>query len=236
MMRIALCDDEPGFLAWFKKAIEKELAFFEADGLSVDCFTDGSVFLDAHDRRRFDVLFLDIHMPGTGGLELAAVLREKQQGPLVIFTTARDELVYQALRVHPFGFLRKSLIREELPLLLRDVVLEHKKKTKKLCLKCKQGIVSLNYPDIYYAESRKNNMIFYTKEDDYTVRESIGAMEKELDPFGFLRTHSGFIVNIKHIYMLEKTFLILDDGRRVPVSRNKCKSIREQLLKEITKL
>lgn len=236
MLRIALCDDEPSFLTWFRKTIEKEMAFFEGTGFSVDCFSDGPLFLKTHSRRRFDVLFLDIQMPGISGLELAAQLREKQRGPLVVFTTGRDELVYKAMRVHPFGFLRKSCIKEELPLLLRDIILEYAKKTKQLRLKCKQGIISLGYSEIYYIESRKNNLVFYTKENDYTVRESIGFMEKELVPYGFIRTHSGFIINTAHVYMLEKTFVILDDGRRVPVSRSKCKAVRDQLLKKITKL
>lgn len=236
MLKIALCDDEPDFLLWFKKIIEKEMVFFESDGFLIECFSDGSQFLKTHNRRHFDVLFLDIQMPGISGLELAARLRKKQYAPLVVFTTGRDELVYQAMHVHPFGFLRKNFVREEVPRLMHDIIWEYNKQTKRLRLKCKQGIVSLGYPEIFYIESRKNNLIFYTKESDYITRESIGVMERALNPFGFIRTHSGFIVNLDHVYMLEKTFLILDDGRRVPVSRNKCKDVREELLKKITKL
>lgn len=235
-MKIALCDDEKSFLAWFKKRLEQQLPAVQADEFSVDLYSDGKSLLKAQARQRYDVLFLDIHMPGIDGMDVARQLWRQRSEPLIIFTSEKEELVFQALRVHPFEFLKKSEIDRELPRLLRDIMQKLHKNGKMLTLKCREGMVSLPLQDVYYLESRRNDIVVYTKEKEYTVRDSLTAKEKELSSFGFLRTHSGFIVNSYHIFIADKMFVLLDDGRRVPVSRNRYKTVKEKLLENLTKL
>lgn len=235
-MKIALCDDEKSFLAWFKKRLEQQLPAVQADEFSVDLYSDERSLLKAQARQSYDVLFLDIHMPDIDGMTVARQLWRQRSEPLIIFTSEKDELVFQALRVHPFEFLQKSEIDRELPRLLRDIMQKLHKNEKMLTLKCREGMVSLPLRDVYYLESRRNDIVVYTKEKEYTVRDSLTAKEKELSTFGFLRTHSGFIVNSYHIFIMDKMFVLLDDGRRVPVSRNRYKTVKEKLIKNITKL
>ena len=182
------------------------------------------------------MIFLDIQMPEIDGMAIARQLWRQSGESIVIFTTVKEELVFQALRVHPFEFLKKSDIENELPRLLRDILRELHRSGELLTLKCRKGMVSIPVQDVYYLESRRNDIAVYTKEKEYIIRDSLSVKEKELAPYGFIRTHSGFLVNSFHIFMADKMFVILDDGRRVPVSRNRYKIVKEKLLKNITKL
>lgn len=235
-MKIALCDDEKSFLAWFKNKLKQQLPAVQAGDSTIDLYNEGRSLLKAQARKKYDVLFLDIHMPGTDGMKIARQLWRQSGEPLIIFTSEKEELVFQALRVHPFEFLKKSEIDRELPRLLCDILRELRKNREVLSLKCREGMVKIPVHEIYYLENRRNDVVVYTREKEYTVRDSLAAKEKELAPFGFLRTHSGFIVNSYHVFMAEKMFVLLDDGRRVPVSRNRYKAVKEIILKNITKL
>lgn len=235
-MKIALCDDEKPFLLWFKKRLEQQLPAVQADEYKIDLYSDGRSLLKAQAKQKYDVIFLDIQMPEIDGMAIARQLWRQSGESIVIFTTVKEELVFQALRVHPFEFLKKSDIENELPRLLRDILRELRRSGELLTLKSRKGMVSIPVQDVYYLESRRNDIAVYTKDMEYIIRDSLSVKEKELAPLGFLRTHSGFLVNSSHIFMADKMYVILDDGRRVPVSRNRYKTVKEKLLKNITKL
>lgn len=58
-------------------------------------------------------------MPGLDGLEIAARMSQLPYKPILIFVTCQDALVYQTFQYHPFGFIRKSCVEQELePVLL----------------------------------------------------------------------------------------------------------------------
>ena len=80
----------------------------------VDCVgevADGDRAVGAIDRMRPDMVFLDIHLPGTSGLD---VLRRIKHRPDVIFTTAYDRYAVTAFELHAVDYLLKPFGRERL--------------------------------------------------------------------------------------------------------------------------
>jgi DNA-binding NarL/FixJ family response regulator len=76
---------------------------------------DGAEAVALAERRRPDVVLLDLNMPGVGGLEACATLRESG-GPEVLMLTVSDEEpdLYAALRVGAAGYLTKDMPPAEL--------------------------------------------------------------------------------------------------------------------------
>lgn len=62
----------------------------------------------------FDVLLLDIHMPGSTGLALAEALRQQAPPPQIIFVTAHAEHALQAFELSALDYLTKPVRRERL--------------------------------------------------------------------------------------------------------------------------
>ena len=62
----------------------------------------------------FDVLLLDIHMPGTDGLQLAQALRDLSLPPALIFVTAHAEHAVQAFELDAVDYLTKPVRLERL--------------------------------------------------------------------------------------------------------------------------
>lgn len=114
-MKIALCDDEKPFLLWFKKKLEIHVPAVQADEFIIDLYSDGRSLLKAQAKQKYNVIFLDIHMPGIDGMAVARQLWQQSGEPIIIFTSEKEELVFQALRVHPFEFLKKAKLTGSFP-------------------------------------------------------------------------------------------------------------------------
>ena len=65
-------------------------------------------------RQRFDVVLLDIHMPGADGLTLAQTLRQLPQPPAIVFVTAHAEHAVQAFELEAVDYLTKPVRLERL--------------------------------------------------------------------------------------------------------------------------
>ena len=73
-MRIAVCDDEPGMLAIMHKLVTNEFEKRHAD-FTILAYSEAEKLLSDFAKKSFDVLFLDIKMPGTDGFEAARRVR-----------------------------------------------------------------------------------------------------------------------------------------------------------------
>ncbi len=80
---IAILDDDPAF----RRALTRLLV---AHGYDTVSFATGHALLAATAQYRFDCITLDVDMPGLGGLEVLAKLRDAQDGPPVIVITGHD--------------------------------------------------------------------------------------------------------------------------------------------------
>ena len=67
-----------------------------------------------------DVILLDIDMPHISGLQIANEIR-KEINITLIFVSAHDEMVFDAIQYQPFRYIRKTRLDEELPQVLEDV-------------------------------------------------------------------------------------------------------------------
>ena len=99
-MNIAICDDEKAIREQIKELIEKA-------GLCPELFETGDSLLAAG--KQFDIVFLDIQMEGTNGIETAKKLRERDEDTILIFITAIREYVFEAFDVAAFHYLLKPI-------------------------------------------------------------------------------------------------------------------------------
>ena len=103
-LNIAVCDDEKAIREQINELIEKEKA-----GISTDLYETGDALLAAD--KKFDIVFLDIQMEGTDGIETAKKLRVKDEDTILIFITGIREYVFQAFDVAAFHYLLKPVGR-----------------------------------------------------------------------------------------------------------------------------
>lgn len=64
----------------------------------------------------------------------------------------------------------------------------------------------------------------------FTARKCMHECESALSGKGFIRIHSGYIVNIDYCYKIEKQNMVLKNGERIPISRERREAVREQFM------
>ena len=103
-IKIAVCDDKRIAV---DTAAAAESILREA-GLRVEIarFTKPPELLRHCEREMVDLVLLDIEMPGLDGIELGRVLKAQEPALEIIYISNREDKVFAALHIHPFGFVR----------------------------------------------------------------------------------------------------------------------------------
>ena len=228
-MNIAVCDDESKILEEISAFIEKEFA-----GNKVQTFSDGEAFLSAVKAATDvepDILLIDIDMPGLSGMHVAAALTSGKAHTLIVFVTAHDELVYDSFKYHPFAFVRKKYLMEELRNVLQDCQKEIKGRNKKFVFQNGTQMVNLAQSQILYFEGQANYLAIHTSGEEYRMRSTMAGLEEELKNSGFLRIHKGFLVNLEHVRILKTEGLELDNGEVLPIGKSYSEAAKKSILR-----
>ena len=224
-MKIAVCDDENKIVEEITSYIKKDFPMSE-----VRAYSNGESFLAASEERP-EVLLLDIDMPGISGMEVAAALTREKVSTLIVFVTAHDELVYDSFKYHPFAFVRKKFLEEELKTVLSDCEKQLVSRNKKFVFQNASKLVTLSQSDILYFEGQANYLAIHTTSDEYKMRSTMAGVEKELEDSDFLRIHKGFLVNLEHIRVLKTEELELDNGTVLPIGKSYSEAAKKSILK-----
>lgn len=114
-LRVLVVDDE-GAVRYF---LER---FFEREGYTVTCASDGQEALDLISKQSFDILFTDVRMPHMSGDKLAGEAKKKRPEMRVVLMTAFQDATL-ADRCKPFsdGYIQKPFRVDDLRKLMTDL-------------------------------------------------------------------------------------------------------------------
>lgn len=233
MLRLAICDDEALFLNSFQIEFGQISTVMDLEEYQLDVFQSGKDFAAVATRTEYDAAFLDIDMKDINGFDIAKSMQESYKETLIVFITNRNDLVFEALSFHPHGFIRKDHMKEDILNWMPYFIDERKTKRQFITFDMSGQKVRLKISDIYYIESDRNYLNVYTANDCYRLRDSLKSQENLLSKFGFVRVHSAFLVNIKYVFNITNNSVTLDDGQVIPVSRQRIKTVKEALHKEM---
>ena len=224
-MRVYICDDEKLIL----KELEKEIKCHVPEA-AILCFDTGSKLLEKIEISACDILFLDIDMPEISGMDIAKALSGLYKPPLLVFVTSHDELVYESLQDHPFGFIRKNYIKQEIEKVLNDCSEQLKSSKRRFYFRTAGKDAALFLTEILYFEADGNYLKIYTNKESYRFRSTVTAVENSLAHYGFVRVHKGFLVNQSAVRLIGREEIELTDGTRISLGKSFAGRARQQLL------
>jgi two-component system nitrogen regulation response regulator NtrX len=130
MHNILIVDDEVGILESLKGVLEDE-------GYKPATAQSGEACLDAARKRPFDVVLLDIWLPGIDGLETLAKLKEMEDGPEVVMISGHGtiETAVRATKLGAFDFLEKPLSLDRTLIVVKNALERRKLRSENRDLK-----------------------------------------------------------------------------------------------------
>ena len=118
MLNIAVCDDELAI----RMKMEEILNRYPGYPCRVRLFENGRQLLE--DTESFDIVFLDVDMPGLDGIQTAGKLRERDKKVKILYLSAYQDYAPSAFLVHAFAYLdvyKRQLPTEPRPQILKSM-------------------------------------------------------------------------------------------------------------------
>lgn len=197
-------------------------------------------------RQRFDLVLLDVRMPGADGLALARALRQLPEPPPVVFVTAHAEHAVQAFDVEAIDYLTKPVRLERLQQALHKVdrVAQAARSQPPdtpfdaLVIQDRGLVVRLPVAEVIYLKAELKYVTVRTASRSYILDASLAELEERY-PGLFLRVHRNSLVARRALRALERHDDPLEgegwvarlDGveERLAVSRRQLAAVRDAL-------
>lgn len=233
MIRVAFCDDDLSVLNEIHALIDQ---YRERCGQEIGYAVFHSsleLLAEIEKGMRFDVLFLDVIMPGENGINTAKEIRQYDQVVKIIFLTSSSEFAIQSYTVGAYFYQIKPICEESFFRLMDSVISECSKDHKSsLILRCKGGITRIDLDKLEYCEVIGRKLLFHM--DHGTVLESTGSMDElcgQLTQYEhFLRPHRSFLVNMEYIQSISHKAIQMESHAEIPIPHGKCSEIKNAYL------
>ena len=173
-MVVGICDDEEAVREDLRKRVLGSMSRAE-----IFSFASGEELLKCG--ANFDILFLDIQMPGRNGMDVARDFRREHEQCILIFVTGVEEYVFQVLE-RAVETKRQRQVEED-----RAFVVNAGGSHRRVLFR-----------DIVYAEVFNRKVVIHTLSDTVEYYGKLRDLEREAGE-GFFRTHRSYLVNLRHV-------------------------------------
>lgn len=194
------------------------LAFGGGQPLVCDHYESGDAFLAAFPSKNYQVVFLDICMEGTNGIETARILRRADPDLLLVFVTSSPEYVWDAFPVHPFDYLLKPYREEKLFQLADELRRVLFRAEPELEIRIARQQVHLPLRKIQYAMAQNHYVRIVSDDGECRAVSTFSQVEQLLRAQeNFIVCNRGVILNMDKVLRLDSDCFEMLDGTCLPV-------------------
>ena len=233
-VRALLVDDEA--------PARSELRYLLAAHPEIDVVGEASSASEALELSRrvaYEVVFLDVEMPGLTGVELAPLVRERAEPPAVVFVTAHERYAVDAFAVEAFDYLLKPVDPDRLARVVERLdrrSVEHAAPVEKLPVVAAGATELLDYDQVHYAQADGDYSRVHTYDRSYLCTASLGELEERLPAGRFARIHRSYLVNLGKVAGVRRVapdrlcLQLADEAHtELDVARRQSRRLRERL-------
>ena len=195
------------------------------ENFRVSCFTCGDDLLKQYDLR-FDLILMDIEMPGADGMQTARRLRQMDEQVVLVFITNMAQYAIQGYAVQALDYILKPLSYLSFKMrFARALGRIDRQKDAQILLECHDHQIRLPVRSIFYVEVQQKQLCYHTEQGEYTLRGTLKSAEEALAAFPFAKGNYWYIVNLAQVAEIGPKSLWVG-GAELPVSRG----CRQELL------
>lgn len=192
----------------------------------------------------YDVIFLDVSMPGESGMALGGVIRALGQDIKLVFISAHEQYAVDAFSVEAADYLLKPVSPDRMKETVRRLTsaagplsdpIDQTSSAILEWIPCDANGHTVPVPvsDVHYIIAERDTILVATQAERLPTRFTLGELENRL-PDGFIRTHRSFIAHTRYVQEIMPYFngtylLKMKDkaGSEVPVSRANVRRLKE---------
>lgn len=214
MYQICIVDDEDNSLNQLKEIL---LKFFKGKSIQVDIFSFNNPvnFIDKFIPNKYDIIFLDISMPQINGIDVGKKIREKDISTTIVFTTSLIQYALSGYEVNAFDYLLKPINYSSLALTLQRWLKLQNNNDNSITIKYKNSFIKLDIISILYIEVIDHKLIIHTKNEDYSLRDSLDNYIDKLKDYNFSLCNRCYLVNLKYVSKITQDNVIVGNDKLI---------------------
>ena len=224
MIQIGLCDDDLAILSQLQVLLGRYQVERNAEITSAAFQSPLELLVEIEKGMQFDILLLDVLMPGENGIDAAREIRRYDNNVKIIFLTSSSEFAVESYTVGAYFYQLKPIWEENFFRLMDAVIAECEKSSgMSLILRCKSGITRVELDKLEYCEVLGG-----------AVLESAGRMdhlcEQLADHENFLRVHRSFLINLDYVKNIVPKAITMASLAELPIPRGKYAELKDRYL------
>lgn len=227
MRRIAIVDDQASIREQLRNYTERYRR--EAgEQFTLSTFENAELFLTNY-RPEYDIVLMDIDMPGMDGLTAAHRLRAMDPSVVLMFVTNLAQYAIRGYEVSAVDFVVKPVNYDQFAYkLTRALKLTPSTERRKMLIRTEMGTVTLDRDDVTFVEVQGHNLFYHTDGAAYRVRGSLKQAEETFGELPFFTCNKCYIVNLAYVEEVRENVTVVA-GEEIIVSRPKKKAFMEAL-------
>ena len=229
MIQIGFCDDDLSILSELRVLLDRYRVERNVEIASAAFQSPLELLTEIERGTRFDILLLDVMMPGENGIDTAREIRRYDQSMKIIFLTSSAEFAVESYTVGAYFYQLKPIWQESFFRLLDSVIAECAKSgSMSLILRCKSGITRVELDKLEYCEVLGRKLLFHL--ENGAVLESAGSLDdlagQLMQYSNFFRPHRSFLVNMEYIQNISSRSIKMVNDAEIPIPHGKCSEIK----------
>jgi DNA-binding LytR/AlgR family response regulator len=226
MYQIAICDDDGTDAGLLLESIRR---YEQKRGIEcfVSVFSSGTDLLEQFKQQRpnYDLLFLDVMMPGVDGIHTGIEIRNTGSRIPILYLSSSRDFAVESYEVEASGYLVKPLEDARIFACLDKYL--HSPAEQYLAVKINGAFHYYPYREIRYLESRGHTVHIHLHNSTAHWVGKLSELEDKLKDPRFLRCHQSYLINMDEVFRVEEQF-VMDGGERVPIRVRERRKITEQ--------
>lgn len=210
---VVIVEDEQGAYDALKKQIDEYQKRNKNVEFDVTHYLNATEFLDKP-FDGFDLIFLDIEMPGISGIEAARKIRKTNEDVMIVFVTNMAQYALESYDVHAYDFILKPVNYDSFSIKFERCVnaLSHKLLKREIVLAYGTNKKKVDIGDITFIESSNHNVIVHFKGGEFRMRTTLASFEKQLKGCHFVYCNACYLVNLKWVKELKGDSVVVDNS------------------------
>ncbi len=223
-LKIAVCDDDPAdsdhLLGILREYIDKKDCL-----VKIDLFETGEAFLES-DTASYGLVFLDIFMPGIGGIAAAEELFKDNKTTKIIFCSSSTEFGVQSYDVNAMRYLVKPASKARVFEAL-DLFFDVYTTLRTITVKVDRIDETIYVNDIIWIENDRHHCIIHTVKGDVVTRATFVSLKEKLPDGEFICPIRYAMVAFKAIDGIPGADIKLVDSTVIPVSKDQREKVKK---------
>lgn len=235
MIKVGICDDEEDFIqelkeyisdySW-KNSVEIEIQSYEnADDLLLYIKENGAL----------DIVFLDIQLKGTTGVEVGKRIRSDLTNEMmqIVFVSSKQGYAIQLFDIRPMNFLIKPIDYQKTKYIFDEYLKRYYLQEQMFEYQIGEKFYQVHEEKILYFQSRGKKVYIITQNEKDAFYGKLSDVLLQLKDNSFCLVHKSYLINMRYATEYGKDYIVMANGEKIPVSSKMKNALNRKLMETI---